>query len=229
MTRFAIRDGIALTALALLLASVWWFTAHAVTRGIGGLSGDIDAQGRLAGSVFSNAAIFSHMVFGGVITALAVVQWAGLVRRRWPAFHRITGRILAPFAALTGIGGLIYIAINGTIGGREMSAGFALYGILMVVAAIQAPRLAMAGDYVRHRRWAVRLIILCLASWIYRVHYGIFYAVQCPDASLLCAPYSTPDFTGLFDRIQNWAFYLPYLLIAEIWLRLTPRDPRPDN
>ncbi len=227
MNRVIWRDGLALAGLTLLLASVWWFAEHAILRGVQSLSGDVGAQGRLASGPLSNVAIYSHMIFGGVITVLALVQWAGPVRRRWPWVHRMSGRVLATLALLTGMAGLIYIALNGTIGGPQMSAGFAVYGILMVIAALQTPRMAMTGQYERHRRWAARLIVLCLASWLYRVHYGVLYATLCTEGADACLAYSTPDFTGPFDRVQNWAFYVPYLLLAEIWVRLRPRAPEP--
>ena len=227
MSRPIWRDGLALVGLLLLMGAVWWFAAHAVTRGVGALAGDVVAQGRLVSGAFGNAAIYSHMIFGGVITVLAVIQWSGPLRRWWPRLHRISGRLLAILACLTGLGGLTYIALNGTIGGPEMSAGFGLYGALMVVAAIQTLRLAMAGQYAQHRRWAARLIVLCLASWLYRVHYGLFYALVCGQGADGCLPYSTPEFSGIFDRVQNWAFYLPYLVLVEIWVRLRPQAPAP--
>lgn len=229
MSRAIWRDGLALAGLILLLAAVWWFAAHAVTRGVQAFSGDIVAQGRLASTTLGNLAIYSHMVFGGVITCLALFQWAGPIRRWWPSLHRLSGRLLALLAFLTGVGGLTYIVLNGTIGGPEMSAGFALYGVLMVIAAVQTPRMAMTRQYARHRRWAVRLIVLCLASWLYRVHYGVLYATICAEGTDVCIFYSTPEFSGPFDRIQNWAFYFPYLLLAEVWLRLRSYTPRPVN
>ena len=230
MSRTALRDGLALFGLAFLAFAIWWFAVHAVTRGLGAVSGDAEAQGRFAGNGgIGPLGLYLHMIFGGIISLLALLQWAGPVRRRWPLVHRLSGRLVAGLAALTAVGGLTYIALEGTIGGPQMSAGFTLYGVLMLVAAVQAPRLAMAGEYTRHRRWAVRLIVLCLASWLYRVHYGVFYAIQCPDDAAACVPWSTPEFSGLFDLIQNWAFYLPYLILAEIWLRLTPNDPRKDR
>lgn len=229
MTRSAWRDGLALVGLALLVLSVWWFAAHAVSRGILALSGDTVAQGRFTGGVLGNTALYAHMVFGGLITVLAIVQWAGPLRRKWPFIHRVSGRILTLLAFLAGVGGLVYIVQNGTIGGPEMSAGFALYGVLMVIAAVQTPRMAITRQYERHRRWAARLIVLCLASWLYRVHYGVLYATLCAEGSDVCMLYTTPEFTGPFDRIQNWAFYLPYLFLAEIWVRVRRHAPRPVN
>ncbi|MEO0910923.1 MAG: DUF2306 domain-containing protein, partial [Pseudomonadota bacterium] len=66
-----------------------------------------------------------------------------------------------------------------------------------------------------HREWALRLVVLALGSWLYRVHYGIWYL-------LTDGMYSEPDFSGAFDIIQTFAFYLPYLLLLEIWMRSRP-------
>ncbi len=210
----------AVLGLLLLLISVQEFTWHALWRGWFGLGGDNAAQGRLVGTRISDVAVFGHMITGGVITTLAVLQWAGPIRARWPVIHRLSGRILAPLAVLTGVAGLIYILLRGTIGGPIMNVGFALYGVLMIVAALQTFRLAQQRDVVRHRRWGLRLIVLALGSWIYRAHYGIWFAITCGIGPETCRLGSQKDFSGLFDQIQVFAFYLPYLLIVEICLRL---------
>lgn len=170
MQRAKLSVGLSALGLAVLFVGIQGFVWHALTRGISGLSGDPEAQGRLAGSFLSVGFIFGHMVLGGVVTLLAVIQSAGSVRQRWLRVHRVSGRTLAVCAFITGVAGLGYIAMRGTIGGQVMNAGFGLYGALMILCAIQAPRYAMAGDYARHRRWGLRLIVLALGSWIYRVH-----------------------------------------------------------
>ncbi|MEL7133419.1 MAG: DUF2306 domain-containing protein [Pseudomonadota bacterium] len=209
----------ALAGLGLLFLAVQDFAWHAMWRGLAGLSGEAEARGRLAGSVSSDAGIFVHMIAGGVVTILAVLQWAGPVRRRWPRLHRMSGRILAPLALLTALGGLLYIMLRGTVGGPMMSVGFAVYGLLMALAAVQTLRLALRRDLERHRRWGLRLVILALGSWIYRLHYGLWYGVTCSLGEALCGIGSQPDFRGAFDLVQNVAFYLPYLLVAELSLR----------
>lgn len=222
MARVARQTVWAVLGLGLLFLAVQEFSWHALWRGVAGLGGDPAAQDRLAGTLTSNLGMFVHMVAGGVVTLLAVVQWAGPLRRRWPRVHRMSGRVLAPLALVTALGGLIYIALRGTIGGPMMSVGFGLYGVLMAVAAVQTLRLAMARDLVRHRRWGLRLIVLALGSWIYRVHYGLWYGITCSIGEATCGMGSQPDFLGAFDIVQNVAFYLPYLLIVEWHLRRRP-------
>ena len=217
MQRSSSRTRWSIAGLLLRFILVLGFTWHSLQRGTLGLSGDTSVIERLTGPQSSLMALFAHMVTGAVVTMLSVVQLAGPIRRRWPRLHRISGRMLAVTALITGIGGLVYIALSGTVGGIPMSIAFALYGVLMIVAAIQTPRFAMARDYARHRR----LIVLGLGSWLYRLHYGLWYGTTCTLSETLCGIAAEPDFTGLFDQINLFAFYLPYLLLLEWYLRRT--------
>lgn len=219
MQRSTARTGWTIAGLVLLFVLIQGFVWHSALRGITGLAGDASAVERLTGPHFSLLALFAHMVSGALVTVLSVVQLAGPIRHGWPRVHRISGRVLAVTAFCTGIGGLTYIALSGTVGGPLMSVGFGLYGILMIIAAIQTSRLAMQGNYQRHRRWGLRLIVLGLGSWLYRLHYGLWYGTTCTISERICGLAAEPDFSGRFDQIQVFAFYVPYLFVLEWWLR----------
>ncbi|MEO1676519.1 MAG: DUF2306 domain-containing protein [Pseudomonadota bacterium] len=199
--------------LAVLLAlAAFPFARYAAELGWAGLWADLWPESRFdPPGVAMSAAIFLHMVAGGIITVLAPLQLVRPLRRRWPFVHRWSGRAIVTLALLTALAGLGWIATQGTIGGPLMSAGFALYGALMALAAVQTFRFARAGEISRHRAWALRLFVLAIASWLYRVHYGIWYAATGGVAS-------NEAFTGAFDRVQTLAFFLPYLVLVELWL-----------
>jgi hypothetical protein len=203
--------------LLLLAALALPFALYAAGLGLAGLT-DPPEGSRLflpEGAV-SNAALAAHMILGGLLTLLVPLQVWHLPRERWPQVHRMSGYVLGSAAGVTGIGGLAYIIGRGTIGGFWMSLGFGLYGMLILLAAAQAIRFARHKDFVRHRRWALRFFVLAMGSWLYRVHYGLWHGITGGAAS-------TPAFDGTFDLVQNFAFYLPYLLLLEIWLRLELR------
>tara|TARA_R110002020_G_scaffold440699_1_gene651357 strand:- start:1077 stop:1529 length:453 start_codon:yes stop_codon:yes gene_type:complete len=102
--------------------------------------------------------------------------------------------------------------MRGTVGGLMMDIGFALYGLLMGVAAIQTYRFARKGRFVNHRAWALRLYALAIGSWIYRMDYGFW--------TILTGGFGRgADFTGPFDQIMNFFFYVPNLLVAELFIR----------
>ncbi|WP_227271711.1 DUF2306 domain-containing protein [Roseobacter weihaiensis] len=211
----------ALLVLVLCLFAVP-FAIYAVGRGfdVGEMQEQLSSRLFHSGAGLSNAAIYGHMVAGGIITALAPLQLLRVVRRRAPVLHRISGYLVAGLSVLTGAGGLYYIAMQGTIGGPVMDLGFGLYGALMLFGAFKTVQLARIR-HPDHRLWAERLVILALASWLYRVHYGLWEITTGGIGS-------RPDFSGPFDLVQVFAFYLPYLALhAWVWHRRARRYPDP--
>ncbi|SLN72418.1 DUF2306 domain-containing protein [Roseisalinus antarcticus] len=196
------------------------FALYALDFGTAGLRHDLSGESRLflPGRAGANDAISVHMVAGGLITILAPLQVIPALRRRLPGWHRWAGRLTVALALGAAVAGLIFIALRGTIGGPVMNAGFALYGLCMGLSALQTIRFARARDYRRHRIWALRLFVLCIASWLYRVHYGLW--------EVLTGGLGTAeDFTGPFDRVQVFAFFLPYLALVQLWVWRRPTPP----
>lgn len=208
----------ALTAFALVLLALvaFPFAQHSATLGWQGLTRDLSGESRffLPDGRLSNPAVFGHMVAGGMLTGLVPIQLIPSIRRRAPSLHRASGYLLAASAGVAGVGGLVYIALRGTVGGPLMSMAFGLYGALILLAAAQTLRFARARAFGRHKRWALRLAVLAMGSWLYRVHYGLWYVATGGTAS-------NDAFTGLFDQVALFTFYLPYLAILEAILRIS--------
>lgn len=185
----------------------WDFGWRGFTRDLTGVSYIYTSGGRLA-----NTGIFAHMMFGALVTLLVPLQLVSSLRARWPTLHRANGYLLFTAAMLTASGGLVYIAVRGTIGGALMDIGFSLYGACLMGAAVMTVYKARRRERERHRQWALRFFFLAIASWLYRVHYGVWHAMTGGLAS-------EKDFSGLFDQIQNFAFFVPYLIALEIFFR----------
>lgn len=200
--------------VALLAVPVLAFAAYSLRFGLRGLATDLSDETYIytpAGPI-TNVAIFAHMLLGGLIMGLAPLQLIARVRTGYPRLHRITGRAVVLAAIAVAFGGVVYIASRGTIAGPLMDLGFVLYGVLMLGAAIQTIRFARAGDVMRHRNWALRLLVLIMGSLIFRLHYVLWYI-------LTDGLWSNEQLTGPFDQVQYFAFYLPYLVMLEIWIR----------
>ncbi|NQY61417.1 DUF2306 domain-containing protein [Cognatishimia sp.] len=202
----------------LLIFLAWGFADYAFSRGTR-IFGSDEIYSRLwhENALFSNAAIYGHMIAGAVITAAAPLQLIPVIRKYVPLVHKVLGYLIATLSLLAAIGGLFYIVRNGTIGGTVMNWGFGLYGVLMLVAAAQTLRFARSRD-PRHFQWGARLVVLALGSWIYRVHYTLWQ-------TFMGGAYSQYDFQGAFDLVQTVAFYLPYLLLLELWFWLHSEPP----
>ena len=153
-----------------------------------------------------------HFAAGGVILILGSIQLIDTVRSRYPALHRWIGRIYVTACLIAAVGGLAFIAVKGTIGGLVMNLGFGLYGVLMLIAAIQTYRYAVAGKLDQHRIWALRLYALAIGSWLYRIEYG-FWIMLTDGIS------HGKTFSGPFDRLMAFFFYIPNLLVVEAYTR----------
>lgn len=167
--------------------------------------------------VVGTIGIGAHFATGAIVLLLGPVQLIGAVRRRAPRLHRWIGRIYASAALLTGLGGLSFIALEGTIGGAPMSLGFGLYGALMIIAAVMTVWRARQRRFDEHRAWAIRLFALAIGSWLYRMDYGFWHIIA-------HAAGHTRAFDGPFDFVMFFFFYVPNLIIAEAFIRA--RQPR---
>ena len=204
-------------AIWLLLAAFYLTLLPFVAHGVGmigeGLSQDAARRSYLFadGENVGNAAMMVHILTGTFLVALVPLQLLKGLRLRYNRFHRMMGACLVVLAWITGLAGMSYIPLRGTIGGPLMSAAFFLYGLCLFTAALMVARKAVEGDRAGHWAWGLRLFWLALGSWLYRVHYTLWY--------LLTGGWgSEPDFSGPFDLIQNFAFFFPYLLAVQVWI-----------
>lgn len=164
------------------------------------------------GAAAATTGIGLHFATGGIILMLGSIQLIDAIRVRYSAIHRWVGRIYVLSSVLAAMGGLVFIAVKGTIGGAVMNIGFSLYGLLMLMAGIETYRHAAAGRIEKHRAWALRLYALAIGSWLYRMDYGFWFLLA--DG----AGHAT-NFEGPFDRIMSFFFFIPNLLLAEVFIR----------
>jgi hypothetical protein len=222
-------SGAALAATAWLSAAL--FGAYIVLFYAGAMAVGAPAQwnANLPGlfdprAPMGTAGIAAHFAAGGLILLLGPIQLIASIRKAAPAFHRWAGRVYVLAALVAGLGGLTFIAVNGTIGGIAMSLGFGGYGALMVLAAVQTWRHARArrlpGRLASHRAWAIRLFALAIGSWLYRMDYGFWFLFTGGAGH-------TPDYRGPFDLLMDGAFYAPNFLIAEAFVRARAAPGRP--
>ena len=181
------------------------------------LKGDTEIWNRMLPGLFDHQTkaatigIGLHFAAGGIILILGCIQLLEGIRIKYPAIHRWLGRVYVLAALTTAIGGLVFIFVKGTIGGMVMDIGFGLYGALTLIAALATVRFARARDLERHRAWAIRLFALAIGSWLYRMDYGFWFLFTDGLGH-------TKDFTGPFDYIMAFFFYLPNLLVAEVFI-----------
>jgi Predicted membrane protein (DUF2306) len=168
----------------------------------------------------ANAGVGLHFVAGGVLLLLGPLQLFARIRRHAPAVHRWIGRLYVASAVATGLGGLVFIALKGTVGGAPMTLGFTLYGLAVVACGVLSFWHARARRFDEHRAWSIRLFALAVGSWLYRMDYGFWLLFTHGLAH-------TPTFSGRFDAFMDFFFYLPNLLVAELFIRARRRPASP--
>jgi uncharacterized membrane protein len=168
------------------------------------------------GTALATTGIALHFVAGAVLLALGPLQLIRTVREKSPALHRWIGCVYVLSALVAGLGGLSFIALKGTVGGAVMDVGFGLYGGLMVLAAIETVRHARQQRFDEHRAWAIRLFALTIGSWLYRMDYGFWWLMTHGAGH-------TRSFDGPFDIAMAFFFYIPNLIVAEVFIRARHR------
>ena len=170
-----------------------------------------------------------HMSLGSVCLILGPTQFLRVIRRKWPRFHRWSGRVYIFSAVLCSVFGLIFICLKGFIlvGGLNMGFAFAAAGTIFGFCAIMTAVHARNGAMSRHRNWAIRAYGQVLAPMLYRYFYlilgglGLYSYDGMPcDENDVCH-----QFTRLFDSIHAWTYFLFPLLCSELIVRVIPKEP----
>ncbi|MDY7103194.1 MAG: DUF2306 domain-containing protein [Actinomycetota bacterium] len=166
-------------------------------------------------AMWVRAALYVHIVGGGVALALSPLQFARRLRSRAPRLHRVVGRVAFGAIAVGGVAGLVIAPVNeaGLVG----VAGFGALGVLWLWFAWRAYRAIRTGDVGAHRRWAVRTFAMTYAAVMLRLWLGVLIGAQ---IGLL----GTADDLA-FDRaylLVPFLCWVPNLIVAERRLARTP-------
>jgi uncharacterized membrane protein len=150
-------------------------------------------------------------VAGGV-TALSLGLFQ-LVTRKAPRrkWHRIAGRIYVVACLSSAVAGL-WLALNATAG-PIASAGFGGLAVAWFTTTAMGWRKAVAGEFGQHRRWMIRSLSLTFAAVTLRI-------------MLPLSPLSGLEFVDAYRAI-SFLCWVPNLLVAELWLRLSPWPKAP--
>ncbi|MEM7156588.1 MAG: DUF2306 domain-containing protein [Myxococcota bacterium] len=105
----------------------------------------------------------SHMVLGIVFVALGPLQFSASFRRRFPAWHRVAGRVFVAAGLVMGLGGVWMNAVLPNVGGMLKYVSTHVFGVAMVLSLVLAVLAIRRGDVARHRMWMVRAFAIGLA------------------------------------------------------------------
>ncbi len=150
---------------------------------------------------------FMHVIPGGLLLALAPLQFSSRIRDRYVRFHRWSGRVLIVAAFLVGLSGLLLASVF-PYGGPAAAAAAFVAGAVFLIALSRAFAAIRRRDVPRHREWMIRMLALGLAIATIRV-IGLFVLA----------------ITGTsFQRSAGTIFWIGWIITfttAELWIRHT--------
>ncbi len=216
---------------SLTIGAVSWFVTAVIGQmlfvtyiigfyGLSALGGNPEAWNQVlphgweAGNVFGNTIVSLHLIFTVLIIVGGVLQLTPIVRKRWPAFHRLNGRFYMFSAVLMSIGGLIMLWTRNAVGDLSQHIALSLNALLILLCAGMALRYALQRRLDVHRRWAIRLFLAVSGVWFFRV--GLMFWLVANQGPVGFDPVS---FTGPFLSFIAFAQYLLPLAIAELYFR----------
>jgi hypothetical protein len=163
----------------------WWvialagqtiFTAYiAVLYGVSAWSGHFDRwnevvpRGWVPGHGPGNLTLAGHLLFAALVFASGGLQLVGAVRRRAPRLHHWNGRFYLVASITLALSGVALVAAGQSPGDPMQTAGTMLNVLLILAFAGMAWREALARRFERHRRWALRLLLVVAGVWFFRI------------------------------------------------------------
>ena len=197
-------------------AFIWMIIAHYGRKTLAGdLAGWNDKpiiKGYVAGDALGNFLFAVHVLLAVVVTLGGLMQLVPAIRAKAPALHRWTGRVFFVTAFVMALGGLWLTWGRPTYLSLISAILVSLNGVLILVFAAQAWRMAVARRFDAHRRWALRAYLAVNGVWFLRV------------ALMVWAPLTRGwgmdrTLSGPADiALQLCAYVLP-LLVLEAYLR----------
>lgn len=145
-----------------------------------------------------------HVLGGGTVLLLGSLQFSRSLRRRYPALHRLAGRIYLIGIVIGGIGGLALAPRSS--GGLTAHFGFGILAVLWLFSGAQAFIAIKNGRIDSHRAWMLRNFSLTFGAVTLRIYLGIFGAFGVPFADAY--------------PVVAWIAWVPNLVLVEWYLAL---------
>ncbi|MGI9328077.1 MAG: DUF2306 domain-containing protein [Pseudomonadales bacterium] len=152
----------------------------------------------------------SHVVFGGLFLALAMLQFSSRIRAKYSVFHRFSGRVAISMGVISGAAALIIGFVFPFSGTPEVIVTGPFAG-LFGLALVRGMWLARHHRFAEHREWMIRSMALATSIATQRL---IFVPVLIALGGTLEVAY----------WLSVTAFAIAFVLhcaVAEWWIRST--------
>lgn len=198
----------------LFVTYVIGFYARAVVRGKPETWNDVLPHGYVPGDTAGNLVVAVHLMFAVAIILGGSLQVMTGVRRYFPRFHRINGRLYLASCFVMSLGGLVMVWTRGSVGGMPQAVAITINALLIMGCAIMAVRHAIARRLVAHRQWALRLFLVVSGVWFFRIGLMFWIAVNQGPVGFDPETFRGPALVAL-----AFGQYLVPLAVLELYFR----------
>lgn len=175
--------------------------------------------GHVEGDTLGNASLLGHVLAAGVLNLVGLLQLVPALRRHFPVWHRIAGRVFMVLALVGVVSGLYMTWLRGSRLGDVSAIAISLNGVLIVPAVVMAWRLARQRRFAEHRRWAIRTFLLVSGVWTLRLGMMAWILLNKGPRG------NTSQLDGPFDVFWVFGCYLIPLAVAELYFRVERAGP----
>lgn len=207
------------------VAGQWMFAVYVISfYGGAAVQRNLEAWNKVVpnaytpGHAVGNVAVAIHLLLAVIIMVGGPLQMIPQMRHRAHSFHRLNGRLYITALFVTSVAGLYMIWSRGRADRVLQHLGVSLHAVLIMGFAVLALRYAIARDISTHRRWALRLFMVVIAGWFFRI--GLLHWVFFNGRP---AGFDPMTFTDPLLNFLSFADYLLPLAILEIYLRAKDR------
>jgi uncharacterized membrane protein len=151
-----------------------------------------------------------HILPGLLFVVLGPFQFVRSLRRRKPAVHRWTGRVLVAAGLIIGVSAMV-MSPQMAIGGLNETAATMVFAIVFLFALVKGFLAIRKGKVALHREWMIRAFAVGLAVATVRPIVGLFFATR-------AITHLTPhEFFGT----AFWLGFTVQTIVAEVWINYT--------
>lgn len=189
--------------------AAWWGAIMLLTVQISVVStlryitGSQPAPEPIMANAFATPFLVLHVIGATVAFLAGPLQFMPAIRKRWPAFHRGTGRVYVLGCAIGAPTG--FILAMGTSAGPAAGVPFAVSAMLWSLFTWLGLRAILAGRVVEHREWMLR-------------GYAVLAGAITLRLMLPAALMSGYEFYPAY-RVISWLNWSVNLALVEYWIR----------
>ena len=213
------RSGLAwfLVAAVGQAAFIWMIIAHYGRKTVAGnLAGWNDKpliKGHVSGDDLGNVVFAIHVLLAAVVTLGGLLQLVPAIRARAPALHRWNGRLFFAIAYVMAAGGFWLTWVRHTYLSLISAISVSINGVLILLCATLAWRMAAGRRFDAHRRWAMRAFLVVNGVWFLRV--AIMAWVLASGGGLGM----NRTLSGPADMVLQFGSYLVPLVVLEAYFQ----------